>query len=80
MGVKLFKIVPEFFAGWKTGLKFSIKEGFPDDVKIMDAKVQENVIVLEIWSKYFNVAQHESEIYFQPVIERIDDAEKKTND
>jgi len=79
MGVKLFKINPEIFAGWKTGLKIKIKDGFPDDAKVMDAKIQGNEIVMEIWSKYFNISQSESEIYFVPVIERIDDAKEKTN-
>lgn len=79
MGVKLFKIVPEVFAGWKTGLKFLIKEGFPDDAKIMWAGIDADVFVLEVWSRSWPVICSDADKYFVPIFERIDDAKEKTD-
>ncbi len=78
MGIKIFRIclTSNLLAGFQTGLAFRIKEGFPEDAKIMSAKILEGdseEIEMEVYSKIFPAIPKSGEEFLVPVMDRIDD-------
>jgi len=71
MGVKLFRVIPEVFAGWRTGYKFLIKEGFPEDAKVIQTRMDGDTIEMEIWSASFPEVSAHADRFVLPVIENI---------